>query len=174
MDRLKKINEVKTLNKLIQEKQLLINKENQELLILEEELKKIKQSELPILLFVIDETLPMPDDERDICYEYIYYFPDLDEVEYLIGHNYNQPLQNSLDLRSYFEKMGIPKRIWPGSVRSTVENRTKIELAISYLKNMIDDLFKTYDIKSWSELTTYLCETILEKEKIKKIKLNKL
>ena len=79
MDRTEKVRKLQELKKEIKRKELQIIKKQSELKILEEEYMQEETSELPILLFLIDETLPMPDEPRDFMYEYVYYCPDTDK-----------------------------------------------------------------------------------------------
>lgn len=172
MERTKKINELKVLKEKIEQKKLLIKKEKQELHSLEEQLEKVIKSELPILLFVINETLPMPDDFRDWKYEYVYYYPDFDLVKHIYKHKDDELLSNSIDLRKTFEKVGMPKFIWPGSLKSDAESYKKLEFVISYLRDIINNLFETEEIKSWKDLGSYLKDLDIEKGNIKVLILN--
>ena len=79
MDRTEKVRKLQELKKEIKRKELQIIEKQSELKILEEEYMQEETSELPILLFLIDETLPMPDEPRDFMYEYVYYCPDTDK-----------------------------------------------------------------------------------------------
>lgn len=173
MDRTEKITRIRELKELIQKKQLLIKEETKKLEILYEQEKKENQSELPILLFLIDETLPMPDPdlEMDYRFEYIYYFPDLDDVVYIIRHKKNEFLTNTIDLRSNFEKVGIPEKIFPGSVRGNSQYRVIIENIVSDLKTKIDELFRSNNINSWNELGLYLTSKVNQEEQTKILKL---
>ena len=60
MDRTEKVRKLQELKKEIKRKELQIIEKQSELKILEEEYMQEETSELPILLFLIDETLPMP------------------------------------------------------------------------------------------------------------------
>lgn len=172
MDRTKKIKELKRLKEQIQQKELEIKNKQNELHTLKEQVNKINESELPILLFTINETLPMPDDEKDWEYEYVYYCPDLDEVKYVYKHRNNELLPNSIDLRNTFKIVGMPEHIWPGSIQSDPENYNKVEFVISYLKDTINNLFETQTINSWKELAPYLNNLDMEKGNIRVLILN--
>ena len=63
-----------------------------------------------LLLFAIDQTLPMPDDECDLEYQYIYYFPDLDVIKCYIKNKENDFLSNTIDLRKQFANFGVPQK----------------------------------------------------------------
>jgi len=155
MDRTEKIVRAEALKELIIQKRQMIKRENQELQMLEEQYKKAEESELPILLFVIDETLPMPDDYTDWRYEYIYYCPDLDTVKCIIRHNRNQLLPNSIDLSQAFNNVGMPKRYH--CIASNDRGCWAIiQNAASIVKSQIDELFATNDINSWDELGSLL------------------
>mgnify|MGYP004515329891 CR=1 FL=1 len=172
MDREKKIKELKVLKEQIKQKESEIKNKQNELHTLKEQANKINESELPILLFTINETLPMPEDERDWEYEYVYYCPDLDEVKYIHKHKNNELLPNSIDLRNSFKIMGMPEHIWPSTIQSDPENYNKIEVVVSYLKDVINDLFKSQAINSWEELASCLNDLDMEKENVKTLRLN--
>lgn len=84
MDRNEKIIKIQELEKEIKHKILQIIEKGNELKILEEQYNQEKTSEIPILLFQIDESLAMPDDRSDYRYEYVYYCPDTDEKNILL------------------------------------------------------------------------------------------
>ena len=65
MDRNEKIIKIQELEKEIKQKKSQIIEKGNELKILEEQYNQEKTSEIPILLFQIDESLAMPDDRSD-------------------------------------------------------------------------------------------------------------
>ena len=79
MDRNEKIIKIQELEKEIKQKRLQIIEKGNELKILEEQYNQEKTSEIPILLFQIDDSLVMPDDGSGYRYEYVYYCPDTDK-----------------------------------------------------------------------------------------------
>ena len=79
---MKKIIKIQELEKEIKQKRLQIIEKGNELKILEEQYNQEKTSKIPILLFQIDEHLPMPEDTSDYRYEYVYYYPDIDKKIY--------------------------------------------------------------------------------------------
>lgn len=83
MNRTEKITRLHELERAIKQKKVRLEKEKRELEILQEKYNKTKESELPLLLFLIDETLAMPEDKSDWQYEHVYYCPDIDEVKYI-------------------------------------------------------------------------------------------
>ena len=107
-------------------------------------------SQLPILLFVIDQTLPMPDDECDIEYQYIYYFSDLDVIKRLNKNKENDFLPNTIDLRKQFVNFGVPQKEWVGNCY--YEYYDVIMEAVSILKTNINEIFNSQKINSWVEL----------------------
>lgn len=169
MDRTEKIIRVNTLKELIKQKKLLLKKEQTELNLLQKKYEKENESELPILIFIIDESYPMPDDYTDCEYEYVYYCPDLDNIQCIMRHGYNELLPNTVDLRELFEEINMPKRIIPGSALSS-EHCSKVDQAVLLLKRKIDELFDTHNINSWYELGTYLNSKIPERSQTKVLK----
>ena len=153
MDRTEKIIKVRELQQLIEKKETQIAEENKELEVLEQRLKEESTSEIPVLLFLINETLPMPDDYNDYEFEYVYYFPDLDDIKCIKKHSKEEYLPNVVDMREFFKGIEMPSRIWPGSVSKYSD---KLNYAVSLLKTMIDDLFVSNNINSWGDLASLL------------------
>ena len=153
MDRTEKIIRVRALEKLIDQKKEQIAEEKKELKVLEQRLEEESTTEIPVLLFLIDETLPMPDDYRDCEYEYVYYCPDLDEVECIIKHSRDEFFPNVVDMRKFFKEIGIPSRMFPGR---SFDHSNKLNCAVSLLKTIIDDLFASNNINSWNDLASLL------------------
>lgn len=154
MDRTEKIIRVRALEKLIDQKEKQIVEEEKELEVLEQRLKEESATEIPVLLFLINETLPMPDDYYDYTYKYVYYCPDLDEVKCIIKHSRNEFFPNVVDMRNFFKEIGIPIKIWPGSVEYDYSD--ELDYAVSLLKTMIDDLFASNSINDWNDLASLL------------------
>ena len=158
MNRYDKKNRLQELNQEIKDqmKRLVIEKKKLEVLEKTYEVEHI--SELPILMFIVDETLPMPEDEYDRNYELVYYLPDFDEIKFTyLNCRYDKPnkrLPNTLDLTEKFETYGMPKHIFPGSIRP--EYYIKVSDAVSNLIQEIDTIFLTKEITSWEEVGNYL------------------
>ena len=169
MDRNEKIIKIQELEKEIKQKRLQIIEKENELKILEEQYNQEKTSEMPILLFQIDESLAMPDDRSDYRYEYVYYYPDTDEKKYIVRHSNEAFLSNTIDLRDCFLEFGIPRKSY--SV-SALDYSSEIDMAISLLKSQINNLFDSNDINSWEELGILLKSQILEKGQSKILKPN--
>ena len=169
MDRNEKIIKIQELEKEIKQKKSQIIEKGNELKILEEQYNQEKTSEIPILLFQIDESLAMPDDRSDYRYEYVYYYPDTDEKKYIVRHSNEAFLSNTIDLRDCFLEFGIPRKSY--SV-SALDYSSEIDMAISLLKSQINNLFDSNDIDSWEELGILLKSQILEKGQSKILKPN--
>ena len=138
MDRNEKIIKIQELEKEIKQKRLQIIEKGNELKILEEQYNQEKTSEIPILLFQIDESLAMPDDRSDYRYEYVYYCPDTDEKKYIVRHSNEAFLSNTIDLRDCFLEFGIPRKSYSASA---LDYSSEIDMAISLLKSQINNLF---------------------------------
>ena len=115
MARNEKIMKIQKLEREMKQKRLEIIAKGDELKELEEKYNQAKTSELPILLFQIDESLPMPDDRSDYRYEYVYYCPDTDEKKYIVRHSNEAFLSNTIDLRDCFLEFGIPRKSYSAS-----------------------------------------------------------
>ena len=168
MDRLEKIRNLEELQQAITKKKELISMHENQLKLLEEKYKQESISELPILLFSVDITLPMPDDESDYDYCYFYYFPDFDNIKVLIGNYEKKLLPNTIDLRESFKNIKIPERVWPENPFIEYTNETQIGLDV--IKAIIDSILNNNSINSWTELKEYILLNIdIINEKIKEL-----
>ena len=143
MDRFTKINEINNLKNAINKQKHLVEEELRRLHTLEDEYSKTVVIELPILLFTLkdDKNYPL----------YVYYYADLDKVDFLSKEN--EIISNAIDLRNTFNSLNIPVVVKKDNAAECSE---KIDLAINLLTTKIDELFSQYDIKSWCELGVYL------------------
>ena len=162
-----KIMKIQKLEREMKQKRLEIIAKGDELKELEEKYNQAKTSELPILLFQIDESLPMPDDRSDYRYEYVYYCPDTDEKKYIVRHSNEEFLSNTIDLRDNFSSLLVPKKSYS---TSALDYSTEIDMAVSLLKSQIDNLFDSKEISDWEELGTLLKTCSFKKEKSKVLK----
>lgn len=165
LERENKISKILLLKKAINEKEKHIEEQKAELKMLRDECNKEQESELPILLFQIDETMPMPDDERNWNFENVYYCPDIDEIKCIVEHKREKLLPNAIDLRKDFEDFGIPKKKWPGG---SYEYSDSIQNAIAILRAKINDLVISVDMNSWNDLGEHLIGLSIEKCLVKK------
>lgn len=170
-EKIMKISNALSLKNAIESKRKQIKQEQEELQILEEAYKKGQEPSLPILLFVIDETLPMPNDERDYNYEYVYYCPDLDDIKCIVEHKMEKFLPNSIDLRESFMDMGVPKKVFPGRVYNY---GNEIKEAVSILKNEINSFMLANMDSSWDSLGTFLVNKLNEKDYVKVLRLGQI
>ena len=167
MARNEKIMKIQKLEREMKQKRLEIIAKGDELKELEEKYNQAKASELPILLFQIDESLAMPDDRSDYRYEYVYYCPDTDEKKYIVRHSNEEFLSNTIDLRDNFSSLLVPKKSYS---TSALDYSTEIDMAVSLLKSQIDNLFDSKEISDWEELGTLLKTCSFKKEKSKVLK----
>ncbi len=158
MNRFDKINRLQKLNQEIKEQMQRLVIEKKKLEVLKKAYELEHTSELPILMFVVDESLPMPDDEYDHNYELVYYLPDFDEIKFIyLNGRYDKPnkrLPNTLDLTEKFESYGMPKYIFPGSIRP--EYYINVSDAVQDLIKEIDNILSFKEINSWEEIGNYL------------------
>lgn len=171
LEKIVKISNVLALKNEIEHKRKHIKQEQEELKMLEEAYNKEQKSSLPILLFVIDETLPMPDDIRDYNYEYVYYCPDLDDIKCIVEHKSEKLLPNAIDLRESFIDMGVPNKVFPGGAWNY---GNEIKEAVSILKNEINSFMLSNIDSSWNELGTFLVDKFNEKGSAKMLKLGQM
>ncbi|MCI8446548.1 MAG: hypothetical protein HFH31_03525 [Bacilli bacterium] len=168
MNALEKIMKLQKLKEEIKQKKIEIKEKEKELMELQAQYDAENTSELPILLFLVNQTLPMPDDEYDYQYEYIYYCPDLDDIKCFTKHRKNEFLPNTIDLRAQFESLGMPKRVWPADAYN--QYFSIVMQATSILESQIEELFQSNGINSWSDLGKLLTKEIEEKGKSKVLK----
>lgn len=166
-----KISNVLALKNAIENKRKHIKQEQEELKMLEEAYGKEQESSLPILLFVIDETLPMPDDIRDYNYEYVYYCPDLDDIKCIVEHKREELLPNAIDLRESFIDMGVPQKIFPGGAYNY---GNEIKEVVSIVKDEINSFMLSNIDSSWDALGTFLVDKFNEKDYVKALKLGQM
>lgn len=160
MDRFEKIRNLEELKKLITRKKQLIEKRENELKQLEEKYNKDSKSELPILLFSVDTTSPMPDDESDYEYRYFYYYPDLNDIKIMVGNYKKELLPNTIDLRESFKNIGMPKKFWSGLPFLEYKNET--QFGVDIIKTIIDNILNNNIINTWAELKDYILINIDE------------
>lgn len=163
-ERKDKISMLLTLRNEIESKREHISQEQEDLKKLEEMYRKEQESSLPILLFVIDETIPMPDDESDYNYEYVYYCPDLDGIKCIVEHEKGKLLTNAVDLRNSFMYMGVPEKAFPRKARNY---SNEINKAVSIVKNEVNSFMASNNDSSWDELGRFLVDKFNEKDHVK-------
>lgn len=125
-------------------------------------------SELPILLFTLKKDPYMEEGSRWGSYlawkrQYIYYYPDFDEINEYISVTNCDFLPNTIDLREQFEELVIqPKEYYPYPwapnyvTCDTIDYSPIIMQAKDALKSQIDALFNSNDINSWTDLKIIL------------------
>ena len=72
-------------------------------------------------------------------------------------------------MRDCFLEFGIPRKSYSASA---LDYSSEIDMAISFLKSQINNLFDSNDIDSWEELGILLKSQILEKGQSKILKPN--
>lgn len=154
MDKERKINRLNELNKKILYEKKIILLHEEKLKLLEEKYKESSISELPILLFSVDTTWPMPDDYDEYEYQYLYYYPDFDTVKQLIGDYKRELLPNTIDLREQFKSIGIPKKLWTSI--PFAKYKDEVDNSIIIIREVINDIFQNVSINSWKRLREYM------------------
>ena len=121
------------------------------------------KSELPILMFRVDETLTMPEFDHDWVWENVYYFPDLDCIKYIRFHSKNASLPKTIDLRDKFQDLGVPESL---VFYRSVEHdcRDKAEQAAARIKSEIEALYNSGLVHSWDDLAKYYKNQNFENE----------
>ena len=136
----------------------------------------IIQSNLPILMYLIDDTdVPVLGEHR---LEYIYYLPDLEQIRcesaYLREEDYESYkveehlLPDTLDFRERFIDYHINSLFKSSKV--TKETHPTFFKTLETLKNTIDEIFKNNNIKSWEEVRNILINDLKDNKEIKLVK----
>ena len=154
MNRNDKINKIIKLKLDIKTIELEMERMKQNIRDLEEELKILNTSEVPLLLFILDETIPNPDDKRDYRFEYIYYYPDLKRIDIIKRNDAYSFLDKTIDIRHFFRFMGIPNNIWPSS--SALLYQKKIDFAREIIEQIIGQIFNENKIESWNDVISFI------------------
>ena len=172
MNKLEKINRINEVGKKIWYRDGDINLTEQEM----NDYDTVLKSDLPILMFLLDDTnVPVLGDHR---MEYIYYLPDLDQIRcesvYLRESDYetynveDHFLPDTLDLRERFIDYHINSLFMSNKVNK--ETHPIFFKTLEILKNTIDEIFKDNDIKSWEEVRNILINDLKDNKEIKLVK----
>ena len=173
MNKLEKINRINEVGKKIWYRDGDINLTEQET----EYFDTVLKSDLPILMFLLDDTnVPVLGEHR---LEYIYYLPDLDQIRcesaYLREEDYESYkieehlLPDTLDFRERFIDYHINSLFKSSKV--TKETHPTFFKTLETLKNTIDEIFKNNNnIKSWEEVRNILINDLKDNKEIKLVK----
>ena len=133
---------------------------------LEEKLKQLQVSELPILIFSIDETPPRAEIEGKNRFEHVYYLPETNQIKSVFSHSMNDLLPNALDFRSFGKDSGVPEKICPGNSDVYV---FQVKFVVDNLKSLINELSSFEHIESWDELRDQLTNYLEKQGYVKNI-----
>ena len=169
MNKLEKINRINEVGKKIWYRDGDVKLTEQEA----ENFDTVLKSDLPILMFLLDNTdVPVLGEHR---MEYIYYLPDLDQIRcesvYLRKEDYDTYkveeyfLPDTLDLRKVFAGLTINGLFESSKV--TKETHLIFMISLEILKNNIDEIFKTNNIKSWEEVRSILVKDLKDNKELK-------
>lgn len=144
----------------IQERQ--VEEAQAELKKLQEELEAAQTSEMPILLFLIDHTMPMPDSVRDYEYRGYYYLPEFNRIDERWYRGCWQEdiefLPGTLDWRERFKDLRVPEKMWPGDLRDYCAERypNPLTVAANRVRGEIFQILATSQVKTWKGLAQKL------------------
>ena len=127
------------------------------MILLEGEYDKLKEMELPILLFITkinpEEIYQEKDYEFNYRYQNVYYFPDLNIIKTNIEYGSMNILPNTIDLTDSFKDLGIPKT----SMRTCFGDYYEIiNKASIIVRNILGNILENNAINSWNELRNYM------------------
>ena len=155
MDRYEKVNRIKKLDEAKQTKRKEAAKAQKELEDLIREYSETRIPEVPILLFLLDQSFDFKFERKQSC-KYIYYCPDLDDVITLTNQTDKEFLPNTIDMREDFKSLDVPSHInWSGGGISYPKLEEATNIAVQYLRERTNELFANREVNSWDEVREY-------------------
>lgn len=116
-------------------------------------------SELPLLLFAINESRVSLSGNYEPTWEYIYYYPDYDEVVKKTKLETVSLEKNDVNLTDLFYGFGMPDEIKSSFIHyASTDHKYDgiISKAVETTKTIIDQIFEENEINSWDEVGTHL------------------
>ena len=117
------------------------NELEKELEINRAKIKRIFDNSVYLLIATTDITSK---DDKPL-YENFYYLADIDKLKNSYTSNPDELKENVIDLRTFFNKIGIP-------TDKEIDTSITIWFAIEIIKSIIENLFATHEYHSWEEV----------------------
>ena len=169
-DKRKSINDIE---RLINDRENKISKKRKEIAKIQEEINTLKKlyerigkSDFKALLFKIDTTHPMPDDEDEMETTYIIYDVESDKIynKTITGKNRNKIPEDLTDYTDLFKELGMPNRIWPDKPMNNEEYLEIIKKAYIILNTYVNEVRSKYNCQTWEEVKAELEMEVFSKD----------
>ena len=161
----KKINELKKELKMLKRK---ITDYEAQRSIIYDKVKVNLKSEIPLLLFAINESRYSFNGIFEPKWEYVYYYADYDEIVKITRPGTLSLNENDVNLTDLFFDLGMPEELKEEGIEEKYDE--VINKAVDTTKILIDQIFEENNITSWKDVSTHLKKYVDIKNKIDKIK----
>lgn len=126
------------------------------------------KTRIPLLLFAINESRYSLNGEFKPMWEYVYYYPDYDEVVKKTRLGTLSLKENDVNLTDLFFDLGMPEELGNGSIEDKYSET--IKKAVDTTKILIDQIFEDNDINDWKDVSAHLKKYVETKNKIDQVK----
>lgn len=161
----KKINELKKELKMLKKK---ITDYEAQRSIIYDKVKVNLKSEIPLLLFAINESRYSFNGNFEPMWEYVYYYADYDEVVKTVRTGTVSLNKNDVNLTDLFFDLGMPEESRGNTIGDNYDE--VIDTAVDITKILIDQIFEENDINSWKDVSSHLKKHVETKNKIDAVK----
>ena len=126
------------------------------------------ETEIPLLLFAINESRYSYSGRFEPSWEYVYYYADHDEIVKTSKLGTLQLMKNDVNLTDLFLDLGMPEELRGTNIGHDYDEI--IGKAVNITKILIDQIFEDNDITSWDDVSTHLKKYAEMKKKIDEAK----
>ena len=113
-----------------------------------------KDSELPILLFAVNESRTHYSSNYKPMWEYVYYYPDIDEIYKEQRPGTLSLNKNDVNLTDLFLDLDMPNEILFNPIGHDYDQT--IAEAVNRTNVIIDQIFEKNEISTWSDVGAHL------------------
>lgn len=161
MKRLDKVNKIKKIKDYL-DKIPKLSENPEEVNLIKNEYQKLKEGEVPILLFVIDnylvgEYVEVPGQDMYYQYKYVYYYPDVSRVDTYYSFTNTEVMEGALNY------LDITREYYQEYLKGNLNFLEMVNNATRVVNEKIDNILSLNNIKDWEEARKYL--EILGEEK---------
>lgn len=125
-------------------------------------------TEIPLLLFAINESRYSYSGKFEPSWEYVYYYADHDEIVKTTKLGTLQLKKNDVNLTDLFLDLGMPEELRGTNIGNDYDEI--IGKAVNITKILINQIFEDNDIASWDDVSTRLKKYAEMKTKIDEVK----
>lgn len=149
------------IERLIQDREAKLAIKMKEVKEIEDEIERLNdiykntiKSELELVLYKINTTHPMPEDENEMENTFIIYNPELEKVYEIVrkGKERNSIPKDMIDLTHYLFKSAIPQNMWPEKPLQDDNINNTIKNDIIQIKCFIERIKEIKKCESWEEI----------------------